>query len=83
MIALSVDKLFFFAEKRNFSLNMAKKAFFGEKSGSIFTFRSTRKGKKYFCDEPSSNHQVLHNNASSSSSFNFARIFSFVFRTSK
>ena len=45
-------------------------------------FKSTRKGKKCFCDD----HKVLHNIASSSSLFDFARIFSLfslVFRTSK
>ena len=55
MIALSVAKLkIFFAGKRNFSLNKAKKEkhFFGGKFGSIPTFRHTQKGKRCFCDEP-------------------------------
>ena len=75
--------------KRNFSLNKAKnekKLFFGRNFGSIPTFTSTRKGKKSFCDERLSDHKVLHNIASSSSFFDFARIFSLfsiVFRTSK
>jgi len=51
MIAQSVATLkMFFAGKQNFSLNKAvkeKKTFYG-KFGSMPTFRSTRKGKKYF-----------------------------------
>ena len=40
-------------------------------------FRSMRKGKKCFCDEPTSvDHKVLHNITSSSSIFDFAWIFS-------
>ena len=56
MITLSVAKLIiFFAGKRNVSLNKAKKKKrFCRKFGSIPTFRSTRKGKKCFCDEPAS-----------------------------
>ena len=54
MIALNVAKLkIIFAGKRNFSSNKAKKTLCG-KFGSIPTFRSTRKGKKCFCDEPAS-----------------------------
>ena len=54
---------------------MKKKLFCG-KFGSMPTFRSTRKGKKcFFCDEPVrlSDHMVLHNIASSSVFFDFAR----------
>ena len=51
-------------------------------------FRSTRKGKKCFCDKPSrlSDHIVLHNIVSSLSFLNFAWIFFLfllVLRTSK
>ena len=55
MIALSVAKLkMFFAGKRNFSLNKAKKEkknYFCGKFASMPTFRSTR---NVFCDEPTS-----------------------------
>jgi len=44
-----------FAGKQNFSLNKAKKKkLFCGKFRSMPTFRSTRKGKKCFCDEPTS-----------------------------
>ena len=53
MIGLSVAKLNFFSPKlkRNFSLNKAKKPLFCGMFGSIPTFRSTQKGKKWFFDE--------------------------------
>ena len=53
MIGLSVAKLNFFSPKlkRNFSLNKAKKPLFCGMFGSIPTFGSTQKGKKWFYDE--------------------------------
>ena len=41
-----------FAGRRNFFLNKAKKKVFVKNLDP--TFRSTRKGKKCFCDEPAS-----------------------------
>ena len=77
---------------RNYSLNKAKKDkknFFCGKFGSIPMFRSTRKGKKSFCDEPASVWQqgiTQHRISSHQVFFDFARIcslFPLVFRTSK
>jgi len=69
-----------FAGKKNFSLNKAKKKkkLFCGKFRSMPTFRSTRKGKKCFCDEPTSvwlqgGYTTLHLHQVS---FNFAWIFS-------
>ena len=54
MIALSVAKLnFFFALKQKFSLNTAKKKkLFLWKVWINYAFRSMRKGKECFRDEP-------------------------------
>ena len=80
MIALSVAKL------KYFSLNKAEKERLRGKFGSIPTFRSTRKGKKCFCDEPacltryyitSHLHQVFFDFV-----WSFSR-FSLIFRISK
>ena len=58
MIALSVAKLILiFRRKGKFLLNEGKKEkkhFFCEKFGSIPKFRRTQKGKKCFCDKPTS-----------------------------
>ena len=53
MIALSVAKLKFFSPESEIALGLKqKKKRFCGKFGSIPKLRSTRKGKKCFCDEP-------------------------------
>ena len=88
MIALNVAKVEFFTPEIEISLGIKhKKNVFGE---SLDQFRSleVREKVRNVCviSLRLSDHQVLHNIASSSSFFDFARIFSlcsFVFRTSK
>ena len=88
MIALNVAKLIFFTPEIEISLGTKhKKNVFGE---SLDQFRSLEVRKKvrnvFVMSLRLSDHQVLHNIASSSSFFDFARIFSLfslVFRTSK
>ena len=78
-----------FAGKRKFSLNKAKKEkkkLFCRKSGSMPTFRSTRKGKKcvFVTSLRLSDHKVVitQHRILINFFFDFARIFSLVFRTS-
>ena len=86
MIPLSVAKLNFYARKRNFFRYKAKeKRFCG-----LDQFRSLEIREKvrnvFVMSLRLSDHEVLHNIASSSTFFDFARIFSLislVFRTSK
>ena len=88
MIALNIAKLNFFTPEIETSLGIKhKKNVFGE---SLDQFRSLEVREKrrnvFVMSLRLSDHQVLHNIASSSSFFDFARIFSFfslVFRTSK
>ena len=88
MIALNVAKLNFFTPEIEISLGIKhKKNVFGE---SLDQFRSLEVREKirnvFVMSLRLSDHQVLHNIASSSSFFDFARIFSLfsiVFRTSK
>ena len=88
MIALNVAKLKFFTPEIEISLGIKhKKNVFGE---SLDQFRSLEVREKvssvFVVNLRLSDHQVLHNIASSSSFFDFARIFSLfslVFRTSK
>ena len=88
MIALNVAKLKFFTPEIEISLGIRhKKNVFGE---SLDQFRSLEVREKvrnvFVMSLRLSDHQVLHNIASSSSFFDFARIFflfSLVFRTSK
>ena len=55
MIALNVAKLNFFTPEIEISLGIKhKKNVFWGKFGSISKLRSTQKGKKCFCDEPTS-----------------------------
>ena len=56
MIASSVAKLKLFTGKRDLNnyKDKKKKIFFCGKFGSILMFRSMQKGKKCFCDEPTS-----------------------------
>ena len=89
MIALNVAKLKFFTPEIEISLGIKhKKNVFGERR--LDQFRSLEIRKKvrnvFVMSLRLSDHQVLHNIASSSSFFDFARIFSLfslVFRTSK
>ena len=87
MIALSVAKLKTFTPESEISFGIKQKKNVCGKFGSLSKLRDTRKGKKCFCDELRlSDHEVLHNIASSSTFFDFARIFSLfslVFRTYK
>ena len=88
MIALNVAKLKIFTPEIEISLGIKhKKNVFGE---SLDQFRSSEVREKvknvFVMSLRLSDHQVLHNIASSSSFFDFARIFSLfslVFRTSK
>ena len=88
MIALNVAKLKIFTPEIEISLGIKhKKNVFGE---SMDQFRSLEVREKvrnvFVMSLRLSDHQVLHNIASSSSFFDFARIFflfSLVFRTSK
>ena len=88
MIALNVAKLNFFTPEIEISLGIRhKKNVFGE---SLDQFRSLEVREKvrnvFVMSLRLSDHQVLHHIASSSSFFDFARIFSLfslVFRTSK
>ena len=88
MIALNVAKLKFFTPEIEISLGIKhKKNVLGE---SLDQFRSLEVREKvrnvFVMRLRLSDHQVLHNIASSSSFFDFARIFSLfslVFRTSK
>ena len=88
MIALNVAKLNFFTPEIEISLGIKhKKNIFGE---SLDQFRSLEVREKirnvFVMNLRLSDHQVLHNIASSSSFFDFARIFSLfslVFRTFK
>ena len=88
MIALNVAKLKFFTPEIEISLGIKhKKNVFGE---SLDQFRSLEVREKvrnvFVMSLRLSDHQVLHNIASSSSFFDFARIFSLfslVFHTSK
>ena len=88
MIALNVAKLKRFTPEIEISLGIKhKKNVFGE---SLDQFRSLEVREKvrnvFVMSLRLSDHQVLHNIASSSSFFDFARIFSLfslVFRTSK
>ena len=88
MIALNVAKLKFFTPEIEFSLGIKQeKNVLGE---SLDQFRSLEVREKvrnvFVMSLRLSDHQVLHNIASSSSFFDFARIFSLfslVFRTSK
>ena len=81
----------FFAGKRNFSLNKAKKelknTFFVESLDQFRRLEEREKARNIFVMSLRlPDHKVLHNIASSSSLLDFARIFSFfslVFRTSK
>ena len=88
MIALKVAKIKIFTPEIEISLGIKhKKNVFGE---SLDQFRSLEVREKvrnvFVMSLRLSDHQVLHNIASSSSFFDFARIFSLfslVFRTSK
>ena len=88
MIALNIAKLNFFTPEIEISLGIKhKENVFGE---SLDQFRSLEVREKirnvFVMSLRLSDHQVLHNIASSSSFFDFARIFSLfslVFRTSK
>ena len=88
MIALNVAKLKFFTPEIEISLGIRhKKNVFGE---SLDQFRSLEVRKKvrnvFVMSLRLSDHQVLHNIASSSSFFDLASVFSLlslVFRTSK
>ena len=88
MIALNVATLKFFTPEIEISLGIKhKKNVFGE---SLDQFRSLEVREKvrsvFVMSLRLSDHQVLHNSASSLSFFDFARIFSLfslVFRTSK
>ena len=88
MIALNVAKLKFLTTEIEISLGIKhKKNVFGE---SLDQFRSLEVREKvrsvFVMSLRLSHHQVLHNIASSSSFFDFARIFSLfslAFRTSK
>ena len=88
MIALNVAKLNFFTPEIEISLGIKrKKNVFGE---SLDQFRSLEVREKirnvFVMSLRLYDHQVLHNIASSSTFFDFARIFSLfslVFRTSK
>ena len=86
-------KLIFFRRKAKFIshwIKPKKKKNLSEKFGSIPTFRSTRKGKKCFCDEPTYTsvwpQGITHYCISIKFFFVFAQIFSLfslLFRTSK
>ena len=79
MIALSVAKLkVFFAGKRLFAWNKAKKQNFFVESLDQFQRLKVRKNVRnvFVISLCLSDHKVLHNIASSSSFFDFARIFS-------
>ena len=78
MIALSVAKLkVFFAGKRLFPSNKAKKKFFEKSLDHFQRLRVRKKVRNVFVISLClSDHKVLHNIASSSSFFDFARIFS-------
>ena len=56
MIALSVAKLKMFSSESEIFLRTKpkKEKLFCGKFGSMPTYRSTRKGKNFFCDEPTS-----------------------------
>ena len=79
MIALSVAKLkFFFAGTRNFSLNKV----FAESLDQFRRLEVREKVRNVFVISLRvSDQKVSHNIASSSSFFDFARIFSLVFHT--
>jgi len=88
MIALSVAKPKMFSPESEIFLWIKpkkKKKLFCGKFGSMPTFRSTRKGKKIFvfCDEPTSVWpQGCYTTSHLQVFFDFARIFSLVFRIS-
>ena len=87
MIALSVAKVKTFKPESEISFGISKRKTFCGKFGSLSKLRDTRKARKAFVMSLRlSDHEVLHNIASSSTFFDFARIFSLfslVFRTSK
>ena len=87
MIALSLAKLIFFRWKAKFSLNKAKKEKKTFLVESLYQFRRLEVREKarnaFVMSLRLSDHKVLHNIASSSSFFDFARIFSLKLRTSK
>ena len=88
MIALNVAKLKFFTPEIEISLGIKhKKNVLGDSLDQFRSLEVREKVRKAFVMSLRlSDHQVLHNIASSSSFFDFARIFSLfslVFRTSK